>query len=394
MITFSTINFNKGLKFTGQTSNYANNPKINFTGNDFFERALDDEFSKSDNKGTFNKFEYQEKGNNENDFVTKGSESTLRENGYEKVSKDNNIVDMLSMAGFVGGTFLLSIGLCELFVRTGESPEDIFLPDGTYFMNTKDMSFKSANVVADGDDGIFKIKGTGIDLDKNNFDIAIPEKGIYKNLDGSADIDLLNNKFIYKGEDKAYFIDPENNISAFIDKATGHVNQLVVPKIDNQITFERHYTDSQKYNPRAYEPDYISRSDFIEKYGMPPEQYQQENGNLGYVEILPDDGRSSFDKIKDFFGLNDHSNKDYDIFGREIIKLEDNYGNVSHVALDEKLMEVVKEYNFNEADINKVANFVDNLHLKNYLLDYEPDFTNFLPNEITLDNNLHDIIGF
>lgn len=341
---------------------YYNNIQPSFTGNDFFKKALANE---------------ENKKNNTVDPNPKLTETKMAKQGFKKVDKTSNMLEALQVVGFVGGAFALSLGLSMLLANGGD-PNYIFLPDGTAFMNLKDQRLQSSNIVADGDDGIFKMKNTPLKIDATKYDISQPEKGIYKNIDGSVDIDLLHNKYIDKQH--GIFVDPEHNISAFINKE-GKMQNLVIPDIKDNVSFKQLPQESQKWTGEhiEYTPQAITRHDFIEKYGMPPEQYAAEHdGDTGYTEILPDDNRTSFEKLKDLFVNNGSDDKNYDIFGREIIKLEDNHGNISHVALDEKLQAIVEEYKFNENDISRIANFVDTLHLKDYLVKYEPNYTEFL----------------
>lgn len=356
---------------------YYNTIQPSFTGNDFFKKA--NEYDKN-------------KKNNSVDTNPKLTETNMQKQGFKKVDKSSNIVEALQVVGFVGGTFALGLGVAMLLADGGD-PNYVFLPDGTAFMNLKEQRLQSSNIIADGDDGIFKMKNTPLKLDARNYDISQPEKGIYKNLDGSVDIDLMHNKYIDK--EHGIFVDPEHNISAFINK-DGKMQNLVIPDINDKVSFQQLPQESQKWTAGhiTYKPQAITRHDFIEQYGITPERYAAEHeGQTGYAEILPDDNRSAFDKLKDFILNNDTDDKIYDIFGREIIKLEDSNGNISHVALDENLQAFVKEHGFNEEDINKISNFVDTLHLKDYLVKYEPNYANFvdtLPEPIDDFGSLND----
>lgn len=357
---------------------YFNTIRPSFTGNDFFRKANDYDKTRK---------------NNGTELETKLNETNIQNQGFKKVDKSSNVIESLQVIGFVGGAFALSLGVAMLLADGGD-PNYVFLPDGTALMSLKDQRLQTSNIVADGDDGIFKMKNTPINLDARNYDISQPEKGIYKNIDGSVDIDLMHNKYIDK--EHGIFVDPEHNISAFINK-DGKMQNLVIPDINDKVSFQQLPQESQKWTAGhiEYIPQAITRHNFIEKYGMNPEQYAAEHdGKTGYVKILPDDNRTSFEKLKDFLLNNNDDDKNYDIFGREIIRLEDNYGNISHVALDENLQNFVKQHGFNEEDINKISNFVDTLHLKEYLVKYEPNYANLIdihPGSIEDFGSLNDI---
>ncbi len=359
-------NMNNNSKISKSFNTYYNTIQPSFTGNDFFKKA--NEYAK----------------NNENNSIDpnpKLTEANMQKRGFTKVDKSSNIVEALQVVGFVGGAFALSLGVAMLLADGGD-PNYIFLPDGSAFMNLKEQRLQTSNIIADGDDGIFKMKNTPLKLDARNYEISLPEKGIYKKFDGSVDIDLMHNKYIDK--EHGIFVDPEHNISAFINK-NGKMQNLVIPDINAKVSFQQSPQDSQKWTGEhiTYKPETITRHDFIEQFGMTPERYAAEHdGHTGYTRILPDDTRSAFDKLKDFILNKDTDDKNYDIFGREIIKLEDNNGNISHVALDERLQTFVKEHGFNEEDINKISNFIDTIHLKEYLVKYEPNYANLIDTQL------------
>ena len=199
---------------------YYNTIQPSFMGNDFFKKA--NEYDKN-------------KKNNSVDTNPKLTETNMQKQGFKKVDKSSNIVEALQVVGFVGGTFALGLGVAMLLADGGD-PNYVFLPDGTAFMNLKEQRLQSSNIIADGDDGIFKMKNTPLKLDARTYDISQPEKGIYKNLDGSVDIDLMHNKYIDK--EHGIFVDPEHNISAFINK-DGKMQNLVIPDINDKVSFQQ-----------------------------------------------------------------------------------------------------------------------------------------------------------
>lgn len=359
MIKIIGVNLNSNNLINNYRMKHTGMVQPSFSGNDFFEKALAHE---------------ERKQNKSVESNSKISEAEIQKQGFKKVDQSSNIIDNLEVIGFVGGAFAVSIGISMLLADGGD-PNYVFLPDGSALMSLKEQRLQSSNIIADGDDGIFKMKNTPLKLDARNYDISQPEKGIYKNIDGSVDIDLTNKKYIDK--ENGIFIDPEHNISAFINK-NGKMQNLVIPDIEDKVSFQRLPQDSQKWTAGHIKPPAIKRHDFIEKYGVTPERYAAEhNGSTGYERIIPDDNRSAFEKLKDFL-LNDNDEKTYDIFGRQIVKIEDNHGNISHIALDEKLQAFVDEYKYSEDDINKISNFVDTLHLKEYLVKYEPNYANLI----------------
>ena len=133
---------------------------------------------------------------------------------------DDNLGDAIAAIGLVGGVTLLSIAAGIAMAKDDADVDSIFMDDEGYSINQEELSFSSKNVQADADDGIFKVNGLGIDINPDRFshvgDTFDPSRGIYKTADGSIDIDLQNNKYI--DSKNGIFVDPEDKISAFIDR--------------------------------------------------------------------------------------------------------------------------------------------------------------------------------
>jgi hypothetical protein len=289
-------------------------------------------------------------------------------------SKKTDVGEALATIGFVGGFFALTLGSAIYFVNHPSSSGLVFLSDGTY-VNLSNLSAKSSNVTADADDGILQIKGTGIDIRPERFDYVDAGKGIYKNYDGSVDIDLLKHKFIDKAN--GIFVDPAHKISAVMHD--GKLENIVVP----DTSFGTSMDPRDHYISESLP---ITRANFMEKYGISPEEYKTEHGFIPQSRtIVPDDNRSLTEKLKDFFsGHNSNNEKLHDIFGREIVSFTDKAGNMSHVALNEEMMEFVKDHHLNNDKISELINFADNIRLKEYLVNFEPHYADLVKTE-TMD---------
>lgn len=339
----------------------------------------------------------QNLNNNHYDTFVKSSSNVSFGNAdtnEEKPKRD--IIADLAIAGAVGAPLLLSIA-ANFYAMKGLDSKDIFLPDGTYFMNTDDFQVETDVVTADGDDGIFKIKNTPIDIDASKYDLADPDNGIYKNYDGSVDIDLLNNKYI--DFNKGIFLDPENNIS-FLKLDDGTVKQMVLPDMLSPSF------SGSSIGTSSYIPHRLTREEYININGSTPEEnlahiYPDE----GAVPALPadrivdpDDNRTFAQKLMDFFnpfspdnGINHmyDKSKEYDIFGREILEYVTPNGDVIKFPLDETLKTVLDKYDLDVSSVFELSEFFDKLKLKDYLsvVEPSPDYSNFL--EIP---SLHDFL--
>ena len=314
--------------------------------------------------------------NNKVDSFTKSAKE-ISFHGVEKKNKTNDVLSDLAAIGIIGAPFVLSIG-AGCYVMNKMNPEDIFLPDGTYFMSTEQM--KTPVITADTDEGILKIEGTPIDIDASKYDIADIEHGIFKNFDGSVDIDLANNKYI--DMDKGVIIDPEHNLS-FIKDASGEIHNLVLPDL-NSPNFEG--ASIGTVNPVHLRQ---TREEYINQHHSKPEDdlsniYSDNNripNSASDRVVDPDDNRNLAQKIMDFFNpfapdsrvtnMYDRS-KSYDVFGREILTISKPDGSISKVAIDEDLKAVLDKYHLKKDSLGEIADFFDKIKLKEYLLEYHP----------------------
>ena len=317
--------------------------------------------------------------NNQSDFFVK-SLNNISFAGVEKNNKKDVISD-LEAIGIIGAPFVLSIG-AGTYAMNRMNPKDIFLPSGTYFMSTDQM--KTDKILADADEEILKIEGTPIDIDASKYDISDFEHGIFKNFDGSVDIDLANNKYI--DIDKGVIIDPDHNLS-FIQDETGILHNLVLPDLNspnfNGASIGTTNPIPVKQTRQEYIQDNNSRpeDDFSNIY---PGEKRIPHSAMDRV-VDPDDNRKLAQKIMDFFNpfapdsrfnhLYDKS-KSYDMFGREILTINKPDGSISKVAIDENLKGILDKYHLKEDSLGEIADFFDKIKLKEYLLEYHPA-TNF-----------------
>lgn len=305
-------------------------------------------------------------------------------------NQKSSIKDDLICIGLLGAPILLSVGACSYAMNHMEI-DHLFAPDGSYIMSLKDKTLESDTINADGETGEFKIEGTNVNIEPDKYDISIPEKGIYKNLDGSIDIDLQNNKYI--DTENKIFIDPEHKISAIGDENGLH--NVVLPSFSGHSMSE------------GYARIIPSRSEYIEKYGHAPEDdphlMELSKGQLTNPELIrafPDDNRTFEQKLVDFFNPLSNSThpydhtKEYDIFGREILTVKDANGSISKIALDENLSHFAQEHNLTNENISEIAQFVDNMRLEKYLVEHHPNYANLeIANHETMDEflgRLHD----
>lgn len=336
----SIINFNSYIANKNcPVLNSINNTNVFSFGNrkyDFFERAINEE--------EHIKYENRMKKNKANTETNLGSVN----NEYVAVSQNTNLANGLEMAGLVGIPLILSIALASAIARGTESPEDIFLPDGTYFCNARDLAVKSSKLEADGNDGILKIKGTGIQIDKSRYDedLSDPTKGVFKSADGNLDIDLINNKYIDKTN--GIIVDQSHSISAFMTE-DGTFKQIPL------VNFSGSWSPSNSSAMPSNE-DYELIESLCERLRN-QEFHDKWDGILDRYK----------DTVTDINKTNVQVEKNAKI---------DNY---------------VNQHNLEPESVNQIIDYADNLRLKEYMLDNYPD----LSSKVSLDSidefiqNLH-----
>lgn len=307
----------------------------------------------------------------QNDTFVRSNNISFKADSAKKA--DNDVVYDLAAIGVVGVPLLLSIAAAT-YLAKHQQPEDLFTYDGMYIGNVNDFKVKTDKIDADGDDGIFKVKGTGIDIDASKYDIADIEKGIYKNYDGSVDIDLLHNKYIDK--ENGIFIDPDDKISAV--KVGDELVNINLPAFGSgypTCPWDPRWDDcyligsSDQYR---HEDIDITRSKYESLFGYEPEN--DPHGVQAKGNILPD--RSLSEKLKDFFS--GKSDEKYDIFGRRFFEFKDTEGHVQKIALDDESYAIIKEFKIDGDSIPALAKLIDNLKLEQYITHNYPEYQNLI----------------
>lgn len=307
------------------------------------------------------------KNNLQNDVFIKNSQISFK--SKETAKESNNVLYDLAAIGVVAAPLLLSIAAATKLAKH-QSSEDIFLPDGSYFMNTNEFKLSSKDITADGDDGIFKVKDTGINIDASKYDIADIEKGIYKNYDGSVDIDLLHNKYIDKIN--GIFIDPDDKISAV--KVGNELVNINLPAFGSgypTCPWDPRWNDSYligSSDQYRHEDINLTRSEYKSLFGYEPEN--DPHGIQAKGDILPD--RSLSEKLNDFFS--GKSDEKYDIFGRRFFEFKDTEGHLQKIALDDESYAIVKEFKIDGDAVPELAKFIDSLKLEQYITHNCPEY--------------------
>lgn len=146
--------------------------------------------------------------NGQDIFIKNSSNVSFSGKKYDDAKE--NLMNALRIAGFVGVPFLCSVTMAAAIAKQ-QNPEKIFLSDGSFFANASDLAKRQDEVLIDRENKSFQAKDAGIDLNPERFDFVNVRKGIYKNYDGSADINLSENKYIDR--ENGIFIDEKDKMS-------------------------------------------------------------------------------------------------------------------------------------------------------------------------------------
>ncbi len=141
----------------------------------------------------------------------KSSQKNPKEISTPKIEKD--IDKSMKDVPLAGMSFLLGLATSAAMVKLGDGAKDLLLSESGYLVSENGV--KTDLIDIDRAKGIIEFTGTGISIDSSECDIADWDNGIFRNHDGSIDIDLANNKFI--DTVNGIFVDPAAKISAILD---------------------------------------------------------------------------------------------------------------------------------------------------------------------------------
>ena len=331
--SFATNNFKNSTPLKNYSSYAVSLPRLD-----------QDVFVKSVNKVSF-------KGTSEND--------------------DNlTISDALITAGVVGAPLLLTIASAN-YMAKHQNPKELFTQDGYYIGNADDSVTETNKILIDKTTGEINFKGTDLHIDPVNYDYVDPENGIYRNYDGSADINLSENKFIDKN--LGIIVDPENQISAFRN-ANGLYEYHDLPNFGSGYPTNPNAESMPPANWTSV--DEQTRQEFIEKYGQTPEEFFHNDPDLMHTHagswlINHNDYRNTMQKIQDFFtGKNDIA---YDAWGRRLFEYKNPDGSTTTYAMNEDTMKFAQEHNLTDEQISKIVEFADQVRLQEYFTENHPE---------------------
>ena len=257
-------------------------PQISFVG-----IKKQNKFNTTDN---FQKLSYAK-----DSFEKQNSEISFTAN--RKANNADNLGSSLSNIKMKGLPFLLGVVTSAAMVKMGEQASELLCNSDGYLV-TEDGVFSDL-VNIDLDEQILEFKGTGISINADDYDYVDWENGIFRNFDGSADINLSEGRYI--DTINGIIVDSEHEVSGILDN--GVMQTMAVPSFGSGyptgVVDDRWGTLQREYARRH------------------PEMYEQHN---------PFEKAASF--IKGLFRKESMPEVDgvQDIFGNEIMIAKDNNG--------------------------------------------------------------------
>lgn len=222
-------------------------------------------FTNAFNKTAPNKFDSFEKSGMQVSF------EGLRKNNDSKHAqkRENDLSKSLEDVSLGGMSFLLGLATSAAMIKMGEGAKKLLCDENGYLVS--ENGIKSDLINIDSSRGIIDFAGTGISIDASKCDVADWSNGIFRNYDGSIDIDLSQNKFI--DLNNGILVDPKEHISAVMDN--GFYKSIAVPSFGSGYptcpwdpawsTLQRRYTSEYETQKTALE----KAGDFIKNLFNP-----------------------------------------------------------------------------------------------------------------------------
>lgn len=297
----------------------------------------------------------------------------------KKLKKENSLSNSMKNVAIKGKPFLLGLVTSAAMVKMGADAEELLFDSDGYSIS--EDSIKSSLVNIDSDEQIIEFKGTGIEIDADDYDFVDWENGIFKNFDGSVDIDLGNNKFI--DTIHGIFVDPDERVSAIMDG--NYLQSMAIPSFGSGYPTcpwdDRWSTMSQPENVKEGS-----------KFGVLGEWLRGDYKN----STSSNNDESAMDKIGTFLrGLfkkdsMPDTNGMKDIFGNDMILAKDKDGDAYFASYMKAIDSNPLFAQFrNTVGKENVAEAVNNEHLRQYIEKNHPGFGMRIPPYMLDKNRIH-----
>ncbi len=323
-------------------------------------------------------------------------------------NKDTNKVDIKDTiigASAAGALFLIPL-ITAAAIAKHQNPDEIFLSDGTYLGKTSEMfvdknkaselgfeidpeKFKSPNCFCDEINGVFKDFKNGIDINLKEGKYVDLNKGVYVNPDDQTSV-------IFTGGDAVPVIIPSFGGASVINGGGVPVYEPNDPFSPENIV---HKMSMDKYlserNNASF--SYQSKEEMNEYDGQFHRSFiiAERDKYLDHHQAQ-ESQHSFYERVKDFFKEPQYQNEPkidlYDIWGREIITLQDKIGQTHYVALTDELSDLMHKQHISYETAQAFLSYSAEHPIQNYIKENYADYLNNLHFENpSMENFLCDI---
>ena len=324
--------------------------------------------------------------------VTQGLKNDVFVKSNEVSFKSSDIKQDIGVAITAGTVFLAPL-LIGLSLAKHQQPEDIFTYDGQYLGSVDKLYVNKQEA-----------EKLGVDLNPERFKgpncFADPINGIYQNEEKGIDIDLRAGKYI--DIEKGIFVQPESQTSVIF--TGGDAVPVIIPSFNGESVSNGSGVPVYDSND-PLDPEDNSNTPFEydsqEKENKYNERFQrlfiwsERDKDIAHHRTQKPQ-QSFYKRAKDFF--KEQQSQDffpidlYDIWGREIITLQDKTGQTHYVALTDELNDLMYKQHVSYETAQAFLASAAEYPIKNYIKENYGSYLNTLHVENSgMENFLEDI---
>lgn len=325
-----------------------------------------------------------------NDVFVKSDKISFK--GFSSCGTDKtDIKDTIIGSSAVGAAFLIPLIMATAIAKS-QNPDEIFLSDGTYLGNAREM-FVDKN----------KASELGFELDPARFKgpncFCDEINGVYKDFKNGIDINIKDGKYV--DLNKGIYVNPEDQTSVIFTK--GDAVPIIIPSFGGaSIINGSGVPVYDKYDPlspehiaymlnmKEYLPErenapfsYLSKEELNEYNGMFHRSFitKERDKYIAHHQAAEPE-QSFYERVKEFFAKPQEEKGFktdlYDIWGREIITLNDKTGQTHYVALTDDLSDLMHKQHVSYETAQALLAHMAEHPIQNYIKGNYADYLNNL----------------
>lgn len=326
-----------------------------------------------------------------NDVFVKSNQLSFKRMQNENTDKID-INDTIIGSSDAGAAFLIPLIIATAIAKK-QNPDEIFLSDGTYSGRTSEMYVD-----------INKASELGFELSPERFHCPYcfcdEINGVYKDFKNGIDINLKEGKYV--DLNKGVYVNPEDQTSVIYIK--GDAVPVIIPSFNGKFGLNGSGVSLYDSNdPLSLENtsntpfEYDSQekeNKYNERFERPFIWSERDKNIAHHREQKPQ--QSFYKRAKNFF--KEQQSQDffpidlYDIWGREIITLQDKTGQTHYVALTDELNDLMYKQHVSYETAQDFLESAAEHSIQNYIKENYANYLNSLNFENpSMENFLEDI---